>query len=142
MQLQPKGWGRNFLFLLCAGVLECWDARYNELPISGVADFSPWMWLASHLPNDGVTTPEDRQAALKLLNLLIANFEFDVLHALHQNVPRVELLKKVLSAAEMGLVEQSIGLCSRCVLVFQPPRANTDGGVATSPPRAANTALK
>ncbi len=33
-------------------------------------------------------------------------------------------------------------LCSRCVLVFQPPRANTDGGVATSPPRAANTALK
>ena len=107
----------------CAGVLECWDARYNELPMSKDADFSPWMWLASHLPNDGVTTPEDRQAALKLLNLLIANFEFDVLHALHQNVPRVELLKKVLSAAEMSLVEKSIlAAQTKGAGVSQPPR--------------------
>ena len=33
-------------------------------------------------------------------------------------------------------------LCLRSVLVFQPTRANTDGGVEASKLRAANTALK
>ena len=33
-------------------------------------------------------------------------------------------------------------LCLRSVLVFQPTRANTDGGVEASKLRAANAALK
>lgn len=100
-----------------------WSAAYNEMSVTNHPDFSPWIWLASHLPNDGILPQQERADALGLLCLLIADFDFDVIITNHQNAPRLNLLKKVLSPNEMVCVDQSLLQAqTKGAGVSQPPR--------------------